>query len=178
MVFHLAYLVLSVCIQPSADFPTNGESCGQITSLSVLGELNAEAGSRITELDGLLLRSYDLEFAGSKESYYLPAVSILKGTLLHRPIEVQLPCMVQLPIVAGATVSYRRYGEPAEDGKKIKDVEYGPLPDDGKIFLMPGHYDYIRIETNTDVGSAALEVKCSAQDVTGNDLTTINMKSR
>lgn len=167
-----------VVFSPPQAFPPTMKVGGKLRHLAYMAQKKQEGEPRMAELDGLLLRSYELEVTGSKEPYFLPAISILKGTFLHRPIEVQLPCVVELPIVPGATVFYRRYGSEAKDGKEVKDVEYGALPDDGKIFLMPGHYDYVRIETRAEKGSAALEVKCSAQDATLNDLTSINMQPK
>jgi hypothetical protein len=174
-----------VVFSPPQASPPEMKIGGKVRRAPYMAQKKQQEGEpRTVELDGLLLRNYDLEVEGSKETYFLPAISILKGTLLHRPIEVQLPCTVQLPIVPGATVFYRRYGaevkdvKEAKDGKEVKDINYGPLSDDGKIFLMPGHYDYVRIETTAQAGSAALEVRCSAQDATPNDLTSINMQPK
>jgi len=111
-------------------------------------------GRPIAKREGLLLRSYDFRVEGSQERYSLPAISVLKGTFLNRPEQVDLPCTVQLPIVPDvAKVSYRRYSWESS-------VDYGDLPGDGKVFLMQGHYDYVRVETTTDVGSAPVEVNC------------------
>ncbi len=116
-------------------------------------------GERIAQLDGLLLRNYDYKVAGSREENFLPALSIIKGTFLTRPIEVKLPCTVELPLLPdAATVFYRRY---PWDREEI----YGSLPGDGKIFLMEGHYDYVRVETKTEIGSSALEVKCPSTNL-------------
>ncbi len=124
-------------------------------------------GEPIYQVDGLLLRNYEYTVAtGRQTSYYLPLISILKGTFFHGPVIIQLPCAVQLPYISGAKVKYRRFQGEA-------DVEYGDLPGDGKIYLMPGHYDYIRIETSDTAGSSSLDLKCPSSESLG-----IEMKPR
>lgn len=116
-------------------------------------EEKTKDGDSIYELDGLLLRNYEYKFAGLPASRFLPAISILKGTFLGRAVRLQLPCTVTLPLITGAKVTYRGFAWQAPQ-------EYGPLPGDGRIFLMPGHYDFVRIETGQEEGSGAVEVTC------------------
>jgi hypothetical protein len=130
---------------------------------------HTSTGEPIYQVDGLLLRSYEYTVATSQQtSYYLPLISILKGTFFHGPVIIQLPCAVQLPYNAGANakVKYRRF-------QGDKDVNYGPLPGDSKIYLMPGHYDYIGIETSDEEGSSSLDLKCP-----NSDSLSIEMKSK
>jgi hypothetical protein len=116
------------------------------------------AGDPIFQVDGLLLRSYEYTVAtGRQTSYYLPLISILKGIFFHGPVIIQLPCSVQLPYISNAKVKYRKF-----QGDKIED--YGSLPGNGKIYLMPGHYDYIGIETNDEEGSSSLDLKCPSSE--------------
>lgn len=116
-------------------------------------EIKTKDGESLYQLEGLLLRDYEVRVVGVREPVYLSAISILKGTFLRRPIRVQLPCALVLPIVRGALVKYRRFAWEEEE-------EYGPLPDDGKVFLMPGHYDYVKLETREEEGSNALDMEC------------------
>jgi hypothetical protein len=113
----------------------------------------------IYQVDGLLLRNYEYVVATSRQTtYYLPLISILKGAVFHEPIIIQLPCTVQLPIVSGAKVKYRRFQGDTEQ-------DYGDLPGDGKIYLLPGHYDYIKLETPERVGSSSLDSKCPSSEL-------------
>jgi hypothetical protein len=113
----------------------------------------------IYQVDGLLLRNYEYIVSTSRQtSYYLPLISILKGAFFHQPIIIQLPCAVQLPYVSGAKVTYRKF-------QGDKEIDYGDLPGDGNIYLLPGHYDYVRVETADRWGSSSLDAKCPLSEL-------------
>jgi hypothetical protein len=124
----------------------------------VTTDQQTSVGEPVYQIDGLLLRNYEYKLAAGQTSYYLPLIGILKGTFFRQPIIIQLPCAVQLPYVSGAKVRFRRFqGDPV--------LEYGDLPGDGKIYLPPGHYDYIGLETSLREGSSSLDAKCPISEL-------------
>lgn len=130
----------------------------------VYSSRRTSANQPIYEVDGLLLRNYGYVIKGPKQAtYFMPAISILKGSIFHRPVVVSLPCAVKLAHHNGAQVKYRRY-------EKDKEETYGSLPSNNTIYLMPGHYDYITLETPDRAGSTSLEVNCDSKEEVQIDL--------
>jgi len=105
-------------------------------------------------LEGLLLRSYDLQIEGAREALNLPLITVLKGSLFSRAVIVQLPCTLEVsPIVPHAEVYLLRVGQKQEE-------KWGLFPDDGKLKVMPGSYQYIRVTDGKQDVRTSLTMEC------------------
>ncbi len=90
-------------------------------------------------LEGLLLRPYELKVEGAREPVNIPLITVLKGTMFRRFLFVQLPCTLEIsPIVPEAEVWLKRVGAEKPD-------DWGAFPDDGRLSVVPGSYEYIRV---------------------------------
>ena len=125
-----------------------------------LNELRSkEKADKTYILDGLLLRPYEVKIQGAREPLVLPLITVLKGSLFHRPLFVQLPCTLEVsPRMPGAEVSIRRTGDE-------KETPWGTLPSNGKVQLLPGWYDVVKFKYGNLEGSRQLEMKCPTTQI-------------
>ncbi len=125
-----------------------------------LNELRSkEKADKTYILDGLLLRPYEVKIQGAREPLVLPLITVLKGSLFHRPLFVQLPCTLEVsPRMPGAEVSVRRTGDE-------KEIPWGTLPSNGKVQLLPGWYDVVKFKYGNLEGSRQLEMKCPTTQI-------------
>jgi hypothetical protein len=125
-----------------------------------LNELRGkEKAEKTYILDGLLLRPYEVKIQGAREPLVLPLITVLKGSLFHRPLFVQLPCTLEVsPRMPGAEVWIRRTGEKDE-------LRWGTLPGNGRVQLLPGWYDLVKFKFGNQMGSRQLEMKCPTTQI-------------
>jgi hypothetical protein len=140
-------------VDPPQPIQPKVEIQGKTQALNELRD--AEKAEKTTYiLDGLLLRPYEVKIEGARDPLVLPLITVLKGSLIHRPLFVQLPCTLEVsPRMPGAEVLIRRTGEKDE-------LPWGTLPSDGRVQLLPGWYDEVKFKYGNRVGSRHLEMKC------------------
>jgi hypothetical protein len=114
---------------------------------------NQATSATTCKVGGLLLRSYGISVTGAPQPSYLPAFSILSNMVTGRRLRIQLPCELEIqPQVTGAMLHMKPQGG--------RDVDGGTLPDDGRIWLMPGHYDYVKITKDNHSAQSLWDMKC------------------
>ena len=145
-------------VDPPQPMQPKVEIQGKTQALNELRD--KEKAEKIYVLDGLLLRSYEVNIQGARDPLVLPLVTVLKGSLFHLPLFVQLPCTLEVsPRMPGAEVWIRRTGEKGEP------QPWGTLPSNGRVQLLPGWYDVVKFKYGNQVGSRQLEMKCPTTQI-------------
>lgn len=110
-------------------------------------------------LEGLLLRPYELKVEGAREPVNISLITVLKGSIFSRSLLVQLPCTLEVsPIVPQADVFLKRVGAANED-------PLGAFPDDGRLLVMPGTYEYISIKKGKREVRQSFVMKCDTTTI-------------
>ena len=122
-------------------------------------------------IEGLNLRAYDVEIDG--RSVHLPAISLLKGLVLQRSLDIYLPCDVRFTDASFTANLEEDLANALKDDlgtashvylKQLgRDPERVPLTEDKVAFLLPGRYEaigFVQDESDDPVTTRSLVVEC------------------